>query len=90
MRKIYLLLTVISAICLIGCEDREPLSWESDIFLPILDERIGWLEFAEDTVDIVVTEGEAARLVLSQPIDMISGKLAPVLPDTTLEENIRR
>ena len=88
MRKNYLLLTVISAFCLIGCEDREPLSWESDIFLPILDDRIGWLEFAEDTVDIIVTEGEAARLVLSQPIDMISGKLAPVLPDTSLEENI--
>ena len=88
MRKLFILFSALTAVCLVGCEDREPLSWESEIFLPLLDDRIGWLEFAEDTVEIVVTPDAPATIVWHQPIDMIAGTLAPILPDTTIEENI--
>ena len=88
MRKLYFLFTAFVTVCLVGCEDRKPLSWETDVFLPLLDDRIGWLEFVEDTLDVIVTNGEPARIVLSQAVDMTSGTIAPVLPDTSIEENI--
>ncbi|MBM72598.1 MAG: hypothetical protein CL847_07435 [Crocinitomicaceae bacterium] len=88
MRKFLLFISAISAICIIGCEDREPLSWESDIFLPLVDEKISWLDFVEDTLDIEVGVDGPATIVWHQPIDMIAGNLAPILPDTSLEENI--
>ena len=51
------------------------------------------LDYVEDSmiVDIEGLEtldGNPAKIVLHQPIDMISGALAPVLPDTSIEENI--
>lgn len=88
MRKLYFLFTAFVTVCLVGCEDRKPLSWETDVFLPLLDDRIGWLEFVEDTLDVIVTNGEPARIVLSQAVDLTSGTIAPVLPDTSIEENI--
>ena len=93
MRKFHLLLVAFLLVFLFGCEDREPLSWESEIFLPIVDDRIGWLDYVEDSmiVDIEgleIVDGNPAKIVLHQPIDMISGALAPVLPDTSIEENI--
>ena len=88
MRKLYLLFVASVTVCLVGCENRKPLSWETDVFLPLLDDRIGWLEFVEDTLDVIVTNGEPARIVLSQAVDLTSGTIAPVLPDTSIEENI--
>ena len=88
MRKLYFLFAAFVTVCLVGCEDRKPLSWETDVFLPLLDDRIGWLEFVEDTLDVIVTNGEPARIVLSQAVDLTSGTIAPVLPDTSIEENI--
>ena len=88
MRNFIILLAVVLSVFLVSCENREPLSWESDIFLPILDDRIGWLEYVDDTL-LVPGEGvDPAKIVFSQPIEMISGSLAPVLPDTSIEENI--
>ena len=88
MRKLYLLFVAFFTFCLVGCEDRKPLSWETDVFLPLLDDRIGWLDFVEDTLDVIITNGEPARIVLSQAVDLTSGTIAPVLPDTSIEENI--
>ena len=93
MRKFNLLSVAFLLVFLFGCEDREPLSWESEIFLPIVDDRIGWLDYVKDSmiVDIEgleIVDGNPAKIVLHQPIDMISGALAPVLPDTSIEENI--
>jgi hypothetical protein len=88
MKYNFLLFAIILGICLASCEDREPLSWESEIFLPLLDDRVGWAEFVDDTLISLGEGGEPAMLIINQPIDMISGTLAPVLPDTSIEENV--
>lgn len=88
MRYNYLLFVVIIGIFLTSCEDREPLSWDSEIFLPLLDDRVGWAEYVDDTLISLGEGGEPAMLIINQPIDMISGALAPILPDTSIEENV--
>ena len=88
MKKTYFFFIALVIFCLVGCENRKPLSWETDVFLPLLDDRIGWLEFVEDSLDIVLTDGNPARIVLNQGVEFTSGTIAPVLPDTLIEKNI--
>ncbi len=88
MKNLFFLFVALATFLLIGCENRKPLSWETDVFLPLLDDRIGWLDFVEDTLDVLVADGEPARIIISQSLDLTSGKIAPVLPDTSIEENI--
>ena len=88
MKNLFFLFVALATFLLIGCENRKPLSWETDVFLPLLDDRIGWLDFVEDTLAVLVKDGEPARIIISQSLDLTSGKIAPVLPDTSIEENI--
>lgn len=67
-----------------SCQDREPLSWDSEIFLPIVDDEFSWSSFVEDTLLELGLDGEPALLVLDQTIALSTDDFAPVLPDTAI------
>ncbi|MBT7652476.1 MAG: hypothetical protein HN563_04095, partial [Flavobacteriales bacterium] len=43
---VLLLLTAVFA----SCEDREPLSWNTEIFLPLVDDNITWSSSIPDSL----------------------------------------
>jgi hypothetical protein len=67
-----------------SCGDREALSWESEIFLPLIDDNITWSSLIPDSLLELGEGGEPARLVYRGPFDMFSQDDIPALPDTTL------
>jgi hypothetical protein len=69
---------------LYSCENSEPLSWESEIFLPIVDDNVTWSSFVPDSLLVLGEGGEPARLVYKGPFEAFSSEDIPVLPDTTL------
>ena len=86
MRNIIILVVSIFAVSLSSCVDRDPLSWETEIFLPLVDDNIGWSSFIPDSLIEIGDEGEVAKLVFNGVIDLVSGNLIPILPDTTLQD----
>ncbi|MDG2311547.1 MAG: hypothetical protein P8L64_04065 [Flavobacteriales bacterium] len=69
---------------LYSCKDREALSWESEIFLPLVDDNVTWSSFVPDSLLVLGEGGEPARLVYKGPFEAFSADDIPVLPDTTL------
>ena len=69
---------------LYSCEDREPLSWESEVYLPLVDDNVTWSSFVPDSLLELGEGGEPARLVYRGPFEAFSSEDIPVLPDTTL------
>jgi len=86
MRNFILFVVCIVAVSLSSCVDREPLSWETEIFLPLVDDHIGWASYVPDSLIEIGEEGEVAKLVFNGVIDVVSGELLPTLPDTTLQD----
>ena len=86
MRNFIFLVVCILAVSLSSCVDREPLSWETEIFLPLVDDHIGWSSFIPDSLVEIGEEGEVAKLVFNGVIDIVSGNLVPILPDTTIQD----
>lgn len=80
------LLILILAFAAASCTDREPLSWDSEIFLPIVDDEFGWSSFVEDTLLELGLDGEPALLVLDQTISLSTDDFAPTLPDTIIQD----
>jgi hypothetical protein len=82
--QLFQLTFLILAFVAASCQDREPLSWESEIFLPLVDDEFGWSNFVEDSLLELGLDGEPALLVLDQTINLSNDDFAPALPDTTI------
>ena len=76
--------SIILLTALYSCEDRETLSWESEIFLPLVDDNVTWSSFVPDSLLVLGEGGEPARLVYKGPFEAFNAEDIPVLPDTTL------
>ena len=71
-----------------SCEDREPLSWNTEIFLPLVDDNITWSSSIPDSL-LEFGEGvEPARMLYKIPFGEFSADYLPTLPDTLIEENM--
>ncbi|PCJ80087.1 MAG: hypothetical protein COA49_10050 [Bacteroidetes bacterium] len=79
------LVSFIILLALNSCGDREALSWESEIFLPLIDDNITWSSLVPDSILVVGEGGEPARLVYNGPLDIFSQSTLTSLPDTTLD-----
>ena len=81
---VLLLLTAVFA----SCEDREPLSWNTEIFLPLVDDNITWSSSIPDSLLEFGEGGEPARMLYKIPFGEFSADYLPTLPDTLIEENM--
>jgi len=70
---------------LYSCEDSDPLSWESEIFLPLVDDNVTWSSFVPDSLLVLGEGGEPARLVYIGPFEAFDSEDIPALPDTTID-----
>ena len=89
MNKIKFSLLLLSVATLfVGCEDREPLSWNTEIFLPLIDDNITWSSSFPDSLLALGEGGEPARMLYKIPFGEFSGDYLPSLPDTLISENM--
>jgi hypothetical protein len=89
MNKIKLSLILLSvAAVFASCEDREPLSWNTEIFLPLVDDNITWSSSIPDSLLEFGEGGEPARMLYKIPFGEFSADYLPTLPDTLIEENM--
>jgi hypothetical protein len=79
------LASIILLMAIYSCDDRDTLSWESEIFLPLVDDNITWSSFVPDSLLELGEGGEPARLVYIGPFEVFTSEDIPVLPDTTLD-----
>ncbi len=89
MNKIKLSFVLLSvAAVFASCEDREPLSWNTEIFLPLVDDNITWSSSIPDSLLEFGEGGEPARMLYKIPFGEFSADYLPTLPDTLIEENM--
>ena len=70
---VLLLLTAVFA----SCEDREPLSWNTEIFLPLVDDNITWSSSIPDSLLEFGEGGEPARMLYKIPFGEFSADYLP-------------
>ena len=61
-----------------------PVSWENDVHIPILDDRIDWGDLIPDSLVEPGTEGGPAHFVLIDTLDGWDVEELVVLPDSTI------
>jgi len=89
MNKIKFSVVLLSVAALFAsCEDREPLSWNTEIFLPLVDDNITWSSSIPDSLLEFGEGGEPARMLYKIPFGEFSADYLPTLPDTLIEENM--
>ena len=89
MNKIKFSFVLLSIAALfVSCEDREPLSWNTEIFLPLVDDNITWSSSIPDSLLELGEGGEPARMLYKIPVGEFSADYLPTLPDTLIEENM--
>ncbi len=89
MIKIKLSLVLLSLAALfVSCEDRETLSWNTEISLPLVDDNITWSSSFPDSLLELGEGGEPARMLYKIPFGEFSADYLPTLPDTLIEENM--
>lgn len=71
-----------SAFFLASCAN--PLSWESDIHIPVLDDRVTWADVVADSLYEPGVDGGPAHFVLVDTLDGWDWTEWTQLPDTTL------
>lgn len=76
------------AILFASCEDREPLSWNTEVFLPLVDDNITWSSSIPDSLLEFGEGGEPARMLYKIPFGEFSADYLPALPDTLITENM--
>ena len=76
------------AILFASCEDREPLSWNTEVFLPLVDDNITWSSSIPDSLLELGEGGEPARMLYKIPFGEFSANYLPALPDTLITENM--
>ena len=65
-----------------GCAN--PVSWENDIHIPVLDDRVTWADVVPDSLYEPGVEGGPAHFVLVDTLDGWDWTAWSQLPDTTL------
>lgn len=71
-----------SVMVLWGCQN--PVSWESDVHLPILDDQVSWADVVPDSLYEPGTGGSPAHFVLVDTLDGWDWTDLSTLPDSTL------
>lgn len=66
----------------VGCAN--PVSWENDIHIPILDDRVSWADVVPDSLYEPGTEGGPAHFVLVDTLDGWDWAEWTGLPDSTI------
>ncbi len=66
-----------------GCAN--PVSWENDIHIPLLDDRVDWSDVVPDSLYEPGVEGGPAHFVLVDTLDGWDWSEWAQLPDTTVE-----
>ena len=75
-------LGVALVVALWGCQN--PVSWESDVHLPILDDQVSWADVVPDSLYEPGTGGNPAHFVLVDTLDGWDWTDLSTLPDSTL------
>ena len=75
-------LGVALVVVLWGCQN--PVSWESDVHLPILDDQVSWADVVPDSLYEPGTGGNPAHFVLVDTLDGWDWTDLSTLPDSTL------
>jgi hypothetical protein len=89
MNKIKFSLVLLSVAAVFSsCEDREPMSWNIEVFLPLVDDNITWSSSFPDSLLTLGEAGEPARMLYKIPFGEFSADYLPTLPDTLIEENM--
>ena len=65
-----------------GCAN--PVSWENDIHVPVLDDRVTWADVVPDTLYEPGVDGGPAHFVLVDTLDGWDWGEWVTLPDTTI------
>ena len=65
-----------------GCAN--PVSWENDIHIPVLDDRVTWADVVPDSLYEPGVDGGPAHFVLVDTLDGWDWTAWSQLPDTTL------
>ena len=77
-----LIWSALAAVLLWGCAN--PVSWENDIHVPVLDDRVTWADVVPDTLYELGVDGGPAHFVLVDTLDGWDWGEWTTLPDTTI------
>ena len=77
-----LIWSALAAALLWGCAN--PVSWENDIHVPVLDDRVTWADVVPDTLYEPGVDGGPAHFVLVDTLDGWDWGEWVTLPDTTI------
>jgi len=77
-----LIWSALAAVLLWGCAN--PVSWENDIHVPVLDDRVTWADVVPDTLYEPGVDGGPAHFVLVDTLDGWDWGEWTTLPDTTI------
>lgn len=77
-----LILSALAALLWGGCAN--PVSWENDIHIPVLDDRVSWADVVPDSLYESGVDGGPAHFVLVDTLDGWDWTAWSQLPDTTL------
>ena len=77
-----LIWSALVAALLWGCAN--PVSWENDVHLPVLDDRVTWADVVSDTLYEPGVDGGPAHFVLVDTLDGWDWGEWVTLPDTTI------
>ena len=80
--KNLLVYSAMSVLLLWSCAN--PVSWENDIHIPVLDDRVTWSDVVPDSLYEAGVDGEPAHFVLADTLDGWDWTAWAQLPDTTI------
>ena len=81
-RQISSLFLALAAVLIWGCAN--PVSWENDIHIPVLDDRLTWADVVPDSLYEPGTEGGPAHFVLVDTLEGWDWLDWATLPDSTV------